>query len=99
MSRSGIRRKVDDLGRVVIPVGMRRTLGISEGDELEFAVEDDRIVLDRPQDRCVVCSQDNGLIELRGRHVCGSCVEELNSLVSDQVVVIPEIESASNTAW
>lgn len=109
MASSGIRRKVDDLGRVVIPVGLRRNLGIEEGDLLEFSIEGERIILARPNDRCVLCAADAALVEFRGRSVCSACVEELEQAratqgvptptASDQVVVLPEAEGASNTAW
>ncbi len=108
MASSGIRRKVDDLGRVVIPVGLRRNLGIDEGDLLEFSVEGERIILARPSDRCVLCAADTSLVEFRGRRVCASCVTELDvardkqGVVSppiDQVVMLRETEPASNTAW
>ncbi len=108
MATSGIRRKVDDLGRVVIPVGLRRNLGIAEGDLLEFSVEGERIILARPDDRCVLCAGDANLVEFRGRRVCSSCVGDLGVARDDQgvatpptgeVIVLPEAQSASNTAW
>lgn len=75
MRSTGIRRKVDDLGRVVIPAGVRRSLGIREGDALEVCVEGDQVILAKPRDRCVFCgSEDEPLQSFRGRVVCRSCV-------------------------
>lgn len=108
MATSGIRRKVDDLGRVVIPVGLRRNLGIDEGDLLEFSIEDERIILARPSDRCVLCASDANLVDFRGRCVCSVCVADLEEARGkqgvatpqiDQVVTLPEPEPASKTAW
>lgn len=81
MASSGIRRKVDDLGRVVIPAGMRRTLGIREGDTIEVAVEGERVVLAKPRDACVFCGrEEDELTGFRGRLVCRDCLASLGSV-------------------
>lgn len=80
MATTGIRRKVDDLGRVVIPASIRRTLGIREGDALEISVEDDRVVLSKPQDRCVFCRAEEDLQDYRGKAICRACVASLGVL-------------------
>ena len=82
MSRStGVRRKVDDLGRIVIPAGIRKTLDIRDGDALEFTVDGDRIIIDRATDRCVVCGhQGLGLHEVHERRICTSCIDEVAAL-------------------
>lgn len=78
---TGIRRRVDDLGRVVIPAGIRRALGISEGDDLEVAVDGDRVVFAKPVDRCVFCSSPGpGLEPFRGKAVCHACLTEVGRL-------------------
>lgn len=73
MEPTGIRRKVDDLGRIVIPAPMRRALGLGEGDELEVRLEGDRLVLSRPQDRCTFCEGVESLEDVLGKVVCRSC--------------------------
>lgn len=79
--KTGIRRKIDDLGRLVIPAGIRRSLGIQEGDALEVHVEGERVVLTRPVDRCVFCSAGDGeLRTFRGRPVCASCVAGVGAI-------------------
>lgn len=81
MASSGIRRKVDDLGRVVIPAGMRRTLGIREGDPVEVTVEGERVVLAKPRDACVFCGrEEEQLTDFRGRLVCRDCLASLSSV-------------------
>ncbi len=81
----GIRRKVDDLGRVVIPVSIRSALGIASGDVVEVTVEADRVVLRRPSEECTFCGAERcgaerELTEFRGRIVCWSCTAALRAL-------------------
>ncbi len=77
MKNTGMSRKVDDLGRVVIPAEMRKSFGISEGDYLEIAVEEERIILCKREDACVFCRSFEDLKEYRGRMVCTSCIGDL----------------------
>ena len=56
MKSTGITRKVDELGRIVLPIEMRRTLDIAERDELEIFVENDRIVLQKYEPSCIFCT-------------------------------------------
>lgn len=81
MRSTGVRRKLDDLGRVVIPAGIRRTLDLRDGDAIEFTVSGDEIILTRASDRCVVCGhQGDSLREVRGRRLCEQCVAEVAAL-------------------
>jgi AbrB family transcriptional regulator, transcriptional pleiotropic regulator of transition state genes len=81
MASSGIRRKVDDLGRVVIPAGIRRSLGIREGDPVEVSVEGERVVLAKPRDACVFCGrEEDDLTGFRGRLVCRDCLASLGGV-------------------
>jgi AbrB family transcriptional regulator, transcriptional pleiotropic regulator of transition state genes len=75
----GIRRKVDDLGRVVIPSNIRKALSIGEGDLVEIGVDGDRVVLFKPQDRCVFCASELHLEPFRGKTVCWSCMAALRA--------------------
>lgn len=81
MASSGIRRKIDDLGRVVIPAGIRRTLGLREGDAIEVTVEGERVVLAKPRDACVFCGrEEEELTGFRGRLLCRDCLTALGSV-------------------
>lgn len=84
MERTGIRRKVDDLGRVVLPATLRRALGIREGDEVEVALDGDRLVLAKPAERCTFCNGTDGLEAFRGRVVCWSCLAALRALARER---------------
>lgn len=77
---TGIRRKVDDLGRVVIPAGIRRSLSIREGDAVEVHVEGDRVILAKPTDHCVFCRDEEGLQTFREKAVCRRCVAAVGVL-------------------
>jgi transcriptional pleiotropic regulator of transition state genes len=77
MNSRGIARKVDELGRVVLPVEMRRALGIGAGDEVDMSLEDAAVVLRKVEARCTFCSGADDLKAFRGRQVCSSCSAEL----------------------
>lgn len=78
MKSTGIIRKVDDLGRIVLPIELRRTLDIAERDELEIFMEDDRIVLKKYEPACVFCASEQGLISYRGKNICQECAKKIS---------------------
>lgn len=80
MKRTGIIRKVDELGRVVLPVEMRRTLGIEERDPLEISLEGETIFLRKVQCVCVFCGGQQDLLEYNGKAVCCDCRKEIINL-------------------
>jgi AbrB family transcriptional regulator, transcriptional pleiotropic regulator of transition state genes len=75
--RTGVARKVDQLGRVVLPAEVRRHFGISPGDLIEIAVDSDAILLTKVEDRCVFCGGTANLDEFSGKLVCAGCVSRL----------------------
>jgi transcriptional pleiotropic regulator of transition state genes len=75
MRDTGIVRHVDDLGRIVIPMELRRTLGINVKDPIAIFVEGERIILTKHKDSCAVCGDTKAeMTEVKGRAVCSSCV-------------------------
>ena len=78
MKSTGIVRRVDELGRVVLPIELRRTLEIEERDQLEIMLEDDRIILRKYQPTCIFCGAETDLLEYRGKRICGKCLKEIN---------------------
>lgn len=72
-------RKVDDLGRVVIPKELRKTLGIDIGTPMAISMEGKRIVMSQYKYSCVFCGDDTDLQEFRGRMVCAKCREKLRT--------------------
>ena len=77
---TGIGRKVDELGRIVLLVEFRRAFDIREGDLLDVAVDDERIVLTKRRASCAFCGATAELRSFRERRVCGSCLTELQRL-------------------
>ena len=77
MKSTGIIRKVDDLGRIVLPIELRRTLDISERYELEIYRENDRIILQKFEPACIFCGSSRSLILYRRKNVCQDCVKKL----------------------
>ena len=79
MKSTGIVRKVDELGRVVIPIELRRTLDIEEKDALEIYV--DRIVLRKYEPACIFCGNAEGVVNYKGKNVCRQCLAEMGQKV------------------
>ena len=73
MKSTGIVRKVDELGRVVIPMELRRTLGIAERDPMEILVDKESIILRKYEPACVFCGKADGATDFKGKMVCGDC--------------------------
>ena len=76
---SGVRRKVDDLGRVVIPSSMRRSLGLRDGDAVDITLEDGRVVMVRAAESCTFCGEAEHLQEFHGKAVCWSCMAAMRA--------------------
>ena len=80
MKSTGIVRKVDDLGRIVLPIELRRTLDIAERDELEIYLDDDKVILRKYEPSCIFCGSSCGLVTYHGRNVCMECIENMNNI-------------------
>ena len=78
MKATGIVRKVDALGRIVLPVELRRSLHVDIKDPLEIFVEGESIMLKKYQPACVFCGSAENLSEYAGKKVCRECIEGLN---------------------
>ncbi len=79
LKSTGIVRKVDELGRVVIPIELRRTLGIGEKDALEIYVDGERIMLKKYEPACIFCGNADNVIYFKGKIVCNECVSEMTN--------------------
>ena len=77
MKSTGIIRKVDDLGRIVLPIELRRMLDIAERDELEIYMESDRIVLQKYEPSCIFCDSPRNLIRYSDKNVCRDCIRKM----------------------
>jgi len=77
MKSTGIVRKVDELGRVVLPIELRRTLDITERDSLEIYVDEEAIILKKYQPACIFCDSAKGIINYSGKNICSDCIAKL----------------------
>lgn len=73
MKATGMVRKVDELGRVVLPIELRRTMGIEEKDPVEIFVDGDRIILKKYEPACVFCGNASEVQHFHGKMVCSEC--------------------------
>ena len=80
MKATGIVRPVDPLGRVVIPVELRRNLGIKTDDSLEVFVDGDYIMLQKYEPACIFCGNAKDVQSIHGKNICRTCLDELKSL-------------------
>ena len=78
MRTIGTARRIDQLGRVVVPAELRKILGIRQGDLLDIRVEDGRLVLLKIEPECAICGAVDNLLKLHEKHVCKDCARELN---------------------
>jgi len=77
MKSTGIVRKVDELGRIVLPIELRRTLDIAEKDSLEIYVDEDTIILRKYQPACIFCDNARDILVYKGKNVCKDCIKSL----------------------
>ena len=77
MKESGIVRKVDPLGRIVIPKEIRKVMSINEGDPLEIVKDNNGILLKKYNKGCIFCGSDKNIIEFKGMLVCKECKNAL----------------------
>lgn len=77
MKSIGVVRRVDELGRIVIPIELRRTLNIAEKDALEIYVEGEQIILKKYEPACIFCGDARDVSNYKGKNICKSCLEEL----------------------
>ena len=77
MKSTGIVRKVDELGRIVLPIELRRTLDIAEKDSLEIYVDEDAIILRKYQPACIFCDNAKDIVVFKGKNICPECVKEI----------------------
>lgn len=77
MKSTGIVRPVDKLGRIVLPIELRRIMNIDCKDSIEIFVDGDYIVLKKYQPSCIFCDSMEGITNFKGKNVCAQCLKEL----------------------
>jgi transcriptional pleiotropic regulator of transition state genes len=76
---TGIVRAVDDLGRIVIPKELRKTMNINSGDSLEIYTEENKIIFQPYKPGCMFCGEMDNTITFKGRVICKSCLAQMNN--------------------
>ena len=84
MKSTGIIRKVDELGRVVIPIEIRNQFNIVEKDPIEIYVDGSSIVLKKYEPNCIFCGNTESLVEFKNKLGCTICSEQINVLHDNQ---------------
>ena len=77
MKSTGVVRKVDELGRIVLPIEIRKVLDIQQKDAIEIFTDEDKIVLQKYQPACIFCNNVDDIVYFNGKRVCTKCVEKL----------------------
>lgn len=80
MKNTGIVRRLDELGRIVIPIEIRNQFNITERDSLEIYVENDKIILQKPKESCIICGNTENLRKLKNKWICEECRKTLKKL-------------------
>ena len=80
MKATGIVRKVDELGRIVLPIELRRTLNIDIKDPVEIFVDGDSIMLKKYEPACIFCGSSDNVRQVRGKNICAACIDELRNM-------------------
>lgn len=79
MKSTGIVRKVDELGRVVLPIELRRNLNIEEKDALEIYVDGNNVILKKYEPDCIFCGNANDVVNFKGKNICKACLKEMKN--------------------
>ncbi|MFW5962353.1 MAG: AbrB/MazE/SpoVT family DNA-binding domain-containing protein [bacterium] len=93
MKATGIVRKIDKLGRIVIPRELRRTMNIDEADDFEIYVEEDTILLKKHKPACYFCGSMESTIEFKGDLICSNCIEKLSGLEKEMKAIQEKFNS------
>ena len=80
MKSTGIVRKIDELGRMVVPKEIRDTMGIEKNDPMEFFVEGDRIIVTKYFEGCSLCGNTENLNDYKDKKLCTDCIEAIKAV-------------------
>ena len=77
MKATGIVRHIDELGRIVLPIEMRRVMELGTSDKVEIYVDGDKIILKKHSVSCIFCNSADSLTEYNGKNICTACLQNL----------------------
>ncbi len=78
LKSTGIVRRVDDLGRIVLPMELRKILDIDSRDSLEIFMDGDSIILRKYAPQCIFCGQAENVHTFKSKNVCENCIKEIS---------------------
>lgn len=79
MKSTGVVRKIDELGRIVLPMSLRTTFDIKEKDSLEIFTEGNKIILQKYQPSCIFCNNADEVVLFEGKRLCKACIDKIKS--------------------
>lgn len=79
MKATGVVRRIDELGRVVLPIDLRRSFDLEEKDALEIYVDDDTIILKKYEPACIFCDEAKDIKVYKGKNICQNCITEFKT--------------------
>lgn len=77
MKSTGVVRKIDELGRIVLPIEIRRTLDIDVKDPMEIFIDEDTIILRKYESSCIFCGNARDNVIYKNKYICKACIEEM----------------------
>ncbi|KOA94258.1 AbrB/MazE/SpoVT family DNA-binding domain-containing protein [Clostridium botulinum] len=78
MKATGVVRKIDSLGRIVLPKELRKTLDVQENrTSMEIFIQGEDVILRKHEPACVFCGEARNVINYKGKNICGCCLKEL----------------------
>ncbi len=77
MKATGYTRKVDTLGRIVLPKSLRKQMDIAINDDIKFLVDGDMIVIKKYEPSCIFCDTEENVLNYRGKYICNKCMDGL----------------------
>lgn len=81
MKSTGVVRKVDELGRIVLPSEIRKILDINPKDAVEFFMDGDRIVIQKYQPSCIFCNNTENVVFFNGKLICSACANKIKEQI------------------
>ena len=77
MKSTGVVRKIDELGRIVLPISIRQNMDINEKDALEIFTDGDRIILQKYQPSCIFCTNADDVVYYNSKRICTDCLAKI----------------------
>lgn len=79
MKSTGTVKRIDELGRIVLPKNIRIPMGIETGDAVEIFTDGERIILQKFQSACIFCGEAEDVVYYNGKRICAVCVENIKT--------------------